>query len=58
LDLPSPPLPPPELARAAAMSGDAAKGRKVYQGFLALWKEADADLPILIEAKKEYERLK
>jgi hypothetical protein len=26
--------------------------------FLALWKDADADLPALIEAKKEYEKLK
>ena len=46
------------LARAAALGGDAAKSRKAYQDFLALWKDADADLPILIEAKKEYERLK
>jgi hypothetical protein len=58
LDLPSPPLLPPELARAAAMSGDAAKSRRAYQDFPALWKDADADLPILIAAKKEYQRLK
>jgi hypothetical protein len=35
-----------------------AKARKSYQDFLALWKDADADLPILIEAKREYARLK
>lgn len=46
------------LARAAALSGDTAKTRQEYQDFLALWKDADADLPILIEAKKEYEQLK
>jgi len=46
------------LARAAALSGDAAKSRPAYQDFLALRKDADADLPILIEAKKEYDRLK
>jgi len=46
------------LARAAALAGDAAKSRKEYQDFLALWKDADADLPVLIEAKKEYEKLK
>ncbi len=46
------------LARAAALTGDKAKSRQAYQDFLALWKDADADLPILIEAKKEYERLK
>ena len=46
------------LARAAAMSGDVAKSRTAYQNFFALWKDADADLPILIQAKKEYEQLK
>jgi len=42
------------LARAAALSGDTAKARKAYQDFLALWKDADPDLPILAEARKEY----
>jgi serine/threonine protein kinase/Flp pilus assembly protein TadD len=46
------------LARAAALTGDAAKARKTYQDFFALWKDADADLPMLIEAKKEYAALK
>ncbi|MEO8435757.1 MAG: protein kinase [Pyrinomonadaceae bacterium] len=46
------------LARAAAMNGDATKARQSYQDFLALWKDADPDLPVLIEAKKEYEKLK
>ncbi len=46
------------LARAAMLQGDTSKARKSYQDFLALWKDADADLPILIEAKKEYEKLK
>jgi len=46
------------LARAAALTGDTAKARKAYQDFLALWKDADADIPILIEAKQEYEKLK
>ena len=46
------------LARAAALSGDTTKARKAYQDFFALWKDADADISILIEAKKEYERLK
>lgn len=46
------------LARAAAMSGDTARSRKAYQDLFALWKNADADLPILIQAKKEYEQLK
>jgi tetratricopeptide (TPR) repeat protein len=46
------------LARAAAMSGDVGKSRTVYQNFFAMWKEADADLPVLIQAKKDYEALK
>jgi tetratricopeptide (TPR) repeat protein/tRNA A-37 threonylcarbamoyl transferase component Bud32 len=46
------------LARAAALSGDTVKARKAYQDFLALWKDADADLPILAEARKEYAALK
>jgi eukaryotic-like serine/threonine-protein kinase len=46
------------LARASALLGDTAKARRAYQDFFALWKDADADLPILIEAKKEYEKLK
>jgi tetratricopeptide (TPR) repeat protein len=45
-------------ARAASLAGDVAGSRKAYQDFFALWKDADGDLPILIEAKKEYERLK
>ena len=46
------------LARAATLAGDTAKSRKEYQDFFALWKDADADLPILAQAKKEYEQLK
>ena len=45
------------LARAAALTGDVDKSRKAYQDFFALWKDADPDLPILIEAKREYQRL-
>src|SRR5712692_2301591 len=46
------------LAQAAVLTGDAAKARKAYQDFFTLWKEADADIPLLIAAKKEYEKLK
>ena len=46
------------LARAAMLEGGVTKARKSYQDFLAIWKDADPDLPILIEAKKEYARLK
>ena len=46
------------LARGAVLQGDTAKARKAYQDFFVLWKNADPDNPILIEAKKEYEKLK
>ena len=45
------------LARAAALQGDTAKARKAYQDFFALWKDADANVPVLIEARKEYDKL-
>jgi eukaryotic-like serine/threonine-protein kinase len=47
-----------QQARAYALAGDAAKARKGYQDFLALWKDADADVPILKAARAEYERMK
>ena len=39
------------------MAGDTAKAKGVYQGFLALGKDADPDIPILKEAKAEYAKL-
>jgi len=45
------------LGRAYALSGDAAKARSAYQDFLALWKDADPDIPILKQAKAEYAKL-
>jgi eukaryotic-like serine/threonine-protein kinase len=46
------------LARSAVLTGDTAQARKSYEEFFELWKDADADLPILIEAKKEYSKIK
>jgi serine/threonine protein kinase len=45
-------------ARAAALAGDVATSRKSHQGFLALWKDADPDVPVLKEAQAEYAKLK
>ncbi len=47
-----------DLARAAALIGDTTKSRQACETFLTLWKDADADIPVLIEAKNEYEKLK
>ncbi len=46
------------LAHAYALSGDTSKARTAYQDFFALWKNADPDIPILKEAKAEFEKLK
>jgi eukaryotic-like serine/threonine-protein kinase len=46
------------LARAAALTGDTARSRRAYQDFFALWRDADSDIPILQEARQEYERLR
>jgi eukaryotic-like serine/threonine-protein kinase len=46
------------LARATLQAGDTVGAKKAYGDFLALWKDADADIPLLIEAKKEYAALK
>ena len=46
------------LARASVLSGDTNRARKEYQDFLAMWKDADADLPVLLQAKEEYAKLK
>jgi tetratricopeptide (TPR) repeat protein len=45
------------LARAYAMGGDKANAKKAYQAFFVTWKDADADLPVLLAAKKEYTAL-
>jgi eukaryotic-like serine/threonine-protein kinase len=45
------------LGRAYALQGDTAKAKTAYQDFLALWKDADADIPILKQAKAEYAKL-
>ena len=46
------------LARAYAKQQDTANARIAYQDFLALWKDADPDVPLLKQATSEYEKLK
>jgi tetratricopeptide (TPR) repeat protein len=46
-----------QLARAWTLSGDKAKAKATYQDFLALWKDADAAVPLLRQAKGEYAKL-
>jgi DNA-binding winged helix-turn-helix (wHTH) protein/Tfp pilus assembly protein PilF len=42
-----------QLARAHAMAGDSARAKAAYEDFLGLWKDADADLPVLLKARSE-----
>jgi tetratricopeptide (TPR) repeat protein len=42
------------LARATVLQGDLPKARHAYEEFFALWKDADTDLPVLIQARREY----
>ena len=46
-----------QLGRALALSEDKTKAKAAYQDFLALWKDADPDVPILKQAKAEYAKL-
>jgi tetratricopeptide (TPR) repeat protein len=45
------------LGRAWAMADEKEKSRRAYQDFLALWKDADPDIPIFQQAKAEYAKL-
>jgi tetratricopeptide (TPR) repeat protein len=45
-------------ARAAVLNGDNVAARNHYRDFLQLWKDADPTIPILIEARAEYAKLK
>ncbi len=45
------------LGRAYALEGNNAKARAAYDDFFALWKDADPDIPILVQAKAEYAQL-
>lgn len=46
-----------QLGRASAISGDRSKATFAYKDFLALWKYADPDIPILKRAQAEYAKL-
>jgi Tfp pilus assembly protein PilF len=46
-----------QLGRSLALSGDPTRAKTVYQEFFTLWKDADADLPILEQSRAEYAKL-
>jgi eukaryotic-like serine/threonine-protein kinase len=45
------------LARAHALSGNPDTARSAYQDFLASWKDADPDIPVLADAHAGYAKL-
>lgn len=45
------------LAQAYASQGDLPHAQLAYQYFLTLWKDADPDIPILMQAKAQYAKL-
>jgi serine/threonine protein kinase/predicted Zn-dependent protease len=44
------------MARSYSASGETDKARSNYQGFFELWKQADADIPILRQARDEFHK--
>lgn len=46
------------LARAKTALGDTTGDREAYQDFLALWKNGDANIPVLKQAQSEYGKLR
>ena len=45
------------LARAQARAGQTAEARQTYQTFFDLWKDADPDVPLLVDARAEFAKL-
>jgi eukaryotic-like serine/threonine-protein kinase len=46
-----------QMGRAYASAGETAKAKSAYRDFLALWKDADPDIPVLKQANAEYAKL-
>jgi hypothetical protein len=47
-----------QLGRAYALTGDRERARAAQDDFLTLWKDADLGIPVLKEARAEYEKLR
>jgi tetratricopeptide (TPR) repeat protein len=47
-----------QLARALVRSGDAVKAKSAYNDLLTLWKDADARIPVVEQARAESARLR
>ncbi len=47
-----------QLGRAYVLAEDSINARSSYQNFFGLWKDADADIPVLRQAKTEYQQIR
>ena len=46
------------MARGYMLAGEDTQAKNAYEKFLALWKTADSDLPVLRQARAEYAKLR
>jgi tetratricopeptide (TPR) repeat protein len=46
-----------QLARAFMLSGDTIQAARAYEDLLALWRNGDPEIPLVTEARAEYDRL-
>ena len=46
------------LGRAYAMAGETEKAKKAYGDFFEIWNQADGEIPILMEARREFAGLR
>jgi tetratricopeptide (TPR) repeat protein len=46
-----------QMGRAYLISGDMDRAKSAYRDFLAIWKDADPDIPILKQVSAEYAKL-
>jgi tetratricopeptide (TPR) repeat protein len=45
------------LARVHAQMGNREEARKFYEKFFELWKDADPDVPLLVQAREEFKKM-
>jgi len=46
-----------QLARGLVLSGDLVKAKRAYDDLFTLWKDADADVPVIEQARAEFDKL-
>jgi hypothetical protein len=46
------------MAGGFTLAGENAKAKEAFEEFFALWKDADRDSPVLVQAKADYAKLR